>query len=129
MKKKIALAIASATGLAVLLACAALVKWEDTDGDLPAVSAIRKEPEAPREWNDPFDVIGPSEPRIYYQYLDQSGAVRFAETLDEVPEAWRDRAGLVELDVPPPGTRTEGRMVRKLRQVREAAEEQPGAAR
>ncbi len=129
MKKKIAIVIASATGLAVLLACAALVKWEDPEGDLPAVSAIRKEPEVPTEWNDPFDIIGPSEPRIYYQYLDQSGAVRFAETLDEVPEAWRDRAGLVELDVPPPDTRVEGRMVRKLRQVREAAQTEQGTAR
>ena len=73
MKKRIAILVASATGLAVVLACAALVKWEDSDGDLPAVSAIRKKPE-PRDWNDPFDVLGPAEPRIYYQYLDESGA-------------------------------------------------------
>jgi glutaredoxin len=40
--------------------------------------------------------------RIYYQYVDEKGAVHFVESLDAVPEAWRDRVGFVEMSSPPP---------------------------
>jgi glutaredoxin len=36
-------------------------------------------------------------PRVYWQYVDDAGSVRFARSLEEVPAAWRDRAGRVEL--------------------------------
>ena len=39
----------------------------------------------------------PSKSR-FYQWVDERGSVNFAASLDEVPEAWRQRAGQVELD-------------------------------
>lgn len=35
---------------------------------------------------------------IFYQWVDDHGVVRFARTRDEVPPAWRERAGQVEVD-------------------------------
>ena len=40
--------------------------------------------------------------RVYYQFIDQRGSVRFVERLDDVPAEWRDRVGFVEMDSPPP---------------------------
>jgi len=40
--------------------------------------------------------------RMYYQFVDDSGMVRFVECLDDVPEQWRDRVGFVEMAVAPP---------------------------
>ncbi len=34
----------------------------------------------------------------FYQWTDERGSVRFARSLDEVPPAWRERAGQVEVD-------------------------------
>jgi glutaredoxin-like YruB-family protein len=36
---------------------------------------------------------------VYYQYVDDRGSVNIVDTLDEVPPAWRERAGRVEVDV------------------------------
>jgi glutaredoxin len=36
---------------------------------------------------------------VYYQYVDDRGSVNIVDTLDEVPPAWRARAGRVEVDV------------------------------
>ena len=47
--------------------------------------------------------LGPeSATRIYYQFVDTQGRVRFVERLGDIPEQWRDRAGFVEMDAPPP---------------------------
>jgi glutaredoxin len=35
---------------------------------------------------------------VLYQYVDDAGSVHFARSLEQVPEAWRDRAGRVEID-------------------------------
>jgi glutaredoxin len=51
--------------------------------------------------------------KTYYQYVDARGSVRFAEKLEDVPAAWRDRAGRVELEGPPPGTPDEARAARE----------------
>lgn len=48
----------------------------------------------------------------YWQYIER-GKVRFARSLDEVPEAWRARAGRVELDGPPPDTPAAARSARE----------------
>ncbi len=40
--------------------------------------------------------------RIYYQFVDDRGRVRFVESLELVPEKWRDRVGFVESATPPP---------------------------
>jgi glutaredoxin len=42
--------------------------------------------------------------RIYYQFIDDKGSVRFVERLDQVPPDWRDRVGYVEMDGLPPGS-------------------------
>jgi glutaredoxin len=42
--------------------------------------------------------------RIYYQFIDDQGSVRFVERLDQVPPDWRDRVGYVEMDGLPPGS-------------------------
>lgn len=34
----------------------------------------------------------------FYQWVDERGSVNFAASLDEVPAAWRERAGRVEVD-------------------------------
>jgi glutaredoxin len=64
--------------------------------------------------------------RLYYQFIDGKGRVRFVERMVDVPSAWRDRVGFVEMDTPPPlspamaeSTRDQryaasGRPVRKL---------------
>jgi mycoredoxin len=36
--------------------------------------------------------------RVFYQWTDERGSVRFAQSLADVPPAWRDRAGQVEVD-------------------------------
>jgi glutaredoxin len=40
--------------------------------------------------------------RLYYQFVDDKGRVRFVERLTDVPEQWRERVGFVEMDTPPP---------------------------
>jgi len=47
--------------------------------------------------------LGPdSAKRVYYQFTDEKGSVRFVEQLDQVPDSWRDRVGYVEMDGPWP---------------------------
>jgi glutaredoxin len=54
--------------------------------------------------------IGPKgSQRIYYQFVDDGGRVQFVERLGDVPEAWRDRVGFVEMSQPPPLTPIEAR--------------------
>ncbi len=54
--------------------------------------------------------IGPKESqRIYYQFVDDRGRVQFVERLRDVPEAWRDRVGFVEMSQPPPLSPIEAR--------------------
>ena len=36
--------------------------------------------------------------RTFYQWTDERGSVRFARSLDEVPPAWRAKAGQIEVD-------------------------------
>lgn len=43
------------------------------------------------------DSSKPSSPATYYQWVDERGSVHFASSLDEVPYAWRERAGRIEL--------------------------------
>ncbi len=52
--------------------------------------------------------------RVYYQFTDERGSVRFVEQLDQVPPAWRDRVGYVEMDGPPPLSPSDARRMRGL---------------
>ncbi len=53
--------------------------------------------------------------RLYYQFIDARGNVRFVERIDEVPEAKRAGMGFVELDVPPPLTPQMAQAARRRR--------------
>ena len=69
------------------------------------------------------------ETRVYYQYIDAKGSVRFVERLADVPAEWRDRVGYVELDSPPPMSPAQARLGRSKRagQARAAAGRAPPA--
>jgi glutaredoxin len=57
-------------------------------------SAIASAAEAPHS-----DATSPAtSARTYYQWTDERGAVRFAQSLDAVPAQWRERAGKIEVD-------------------------------
>ena len=115
MKKKTILTACASVSAVALIACATLTRWDSGDG-LPSVSAVS--PSAPEPWSDRLDILGPDEPRTYFQYVDARGNVRFAENLENVPEDWQSRAGRVVLDVPPPSSPAAARMVRRLRPER-----------
>jgi glutaredoxin/cytochrome c556 len=44
------------------------------------------------------DALPTSAKRTFFQWTDERGTVRFARSLDEVPPAWRERAGQIEID-------------------------------
>ncbi|MBW2494018.1 MAG: hypothetical protein JRE43_04640 [Deltaproteobacteria bacterium] len=52
--------------------------------------------------------------RVYYQFTDERGSVHFVEQLDQVPPAWRDRVGYVEMDAPPPLSPGDAQRMRRL---------------
>ena len=57
-----------------------------------------------------MESIGPdAAKRIYYQFIDDRGAVQFVERLADVPTAWREQVGYVEMSQPPPLTPQEAR--------------------
>ena len=65
--------------------------------------------------------LGPeSAKRIFYQFIDDRGSVHFVERLDQVPAAWRERVGYVEMDGPPPASPDDARRARELRSARTA---------
>ena len=54
--------------------------------------------------------IGPdAAQRIYYQFVDDTGNVQFVERLSDVPIAWREQVGYVEMNHPPPLTPEDAR--------------------
>ena len=69
------------------------VAAEDADADTSvlgwvgsAVGAVRAdEPEAPPK-------------TVYYQYVDDAGSVNLVSSLEDVPLAWRERAGRIEVE-------------------------------
>ena len=62
-----------------------------------------------------MESIGPdASMRIYYQFVDNRGRVQFVERLSDVPAAWRDRVGFVEMNRPPPLTPLEARRTWQL---------------
>jgi glutaredoxin len=57
-----------------------------------------------------MESIGPeAAKRIYYQFIDDRGRVQFVERLADVPAAWREQVGYVEMSQPPPLTPQEAR--------------------
>ena len=67
--------------------------------------------------------LGPDEgTRVYYQFIDDRGRVRFVERLEDVPERSRANAGFVEMSSPPPVTPADARAANSRR--RESRHEQ-----
>jgi len=56
--------------------------------------------------------------RIYYQFVDERGAVRFVESLELVPPKWRERVGFVESSTPPPMSPRDMQRAIQAQQVR-----------
>lgn len=99
------------TGSTTGARAAELVVEAATQGSQLVADAAR-----PARSDDPeMQSIGPGESqRIYYQFVDDRGRVQFVERLGDVPEAWRDRVGYVEMSQPPPLTPLEARRSWKL---------------
>ena len=68
---------------------------------------------APEGWESVED--GASARRLYYQFIDPAGQVRFVERIEDVPEALREGVGFVKLDVPPPLSPADARRARSAR--------------
>lgn len=87
----------------------------DRAAGAPDPGKVRQSAQGKRS-NDPeMQSIGPGQSqRIYYQFVDDRGRVQFVERLSDVPEAWRDRVGYVEMSQPPPLTPLEARRTWKL---------------
>ena len=101
-----ALAVLVAVAVAVvgvgLLRPDAPVAGEAAAAVAATVKALAGDSDAERGAADLARKVRPK--KTYYQYVDARGSVRFAEQLEDVPAAWRDRAGRVELEVAPPST-------------------------
>ena len=75
--------------------------------------------------------LGPeSATRVYYQFVDTRGQVRFVDRLGDIPEQWRDRVGYVEMEFPPPLSPMEAQQTRASRAAGAAipAVGRPGAS-
>ena len=115
VKREILIGGCVAALLAIPLACAGLgaQKASDPGARLPSVGLGQA--------GDPLDLIGTGDQRTYYQYTDDAGSVHFTHSLEDVPERWREGAGRLTLDVPPPSSPPGARAIRKLRAERDAA--------
>jgi len=85
--------------------------------------------EKPEGWESLDDAASAS--RLYYQFVDASGRVRFVERMDDVPEQWRAAVGFVKMAVPPPlspGDAARAREASVASQTRYAATETTATA-
>jgi glutaredoxin len=71
-------------------------------------------------------VDGSATMRMYYQFVDESGMVRFVERLADVPEQWRERVGFVEMAAAPPLSPMDAQ---RTRSQRYAGRTRPGVAK
>ncbi len=56
--------------------------------------------------------------RVYYQFTDERGRVRFVSTLAAVPEEWRARVGFVEMSQPPPMSPGDAQRIRRSKMAK-----------
>lgn len=105
--------------LALSLGCNLLETLPVGAGGDDSGAATRSAPAAEPPPGSDLSSLGPgAETRIYYQFIDDRGSVRFVERLQDVPEAWRDRVGYLELDSPPPLSPGDAQRVRDDRHAR-----------
>jgi hypothetical protein len=107
-----------ATSLITVLA----VMWFGGHGTLPAVSAPLPAGSLVVEEIrlDPVQILLPTEPTVFHQFVDEQGIVLFVESRDAVPEEWRAKAGRVVLSALPPTSPAAARMIRKLQATDES---------
>jgi glutaredoxin len=67
-------------------------------GELAAESAAQGDDSANAESEPEASATPAASKRTFFQWTDERGTVRFARSLDEVPPAWRERAGQIEVD-------------------------------
>jgi len=79
-------------GVALLVACG--------DSVSTARGSESAESARPAGWQS-LDDEGEAQ-RLYYQFVDEAGRVRFVESLDDVPAALRADVGFVKMPVAPP---------------------------
>ncbi len=80
--------------LVLALACNEIELGSLTGG---TESASAEKPEGWESLEDPD-----SGSRLYYQFVDERGRVRFVERMGDVPEQWRAGVGFVKMAMPPP---------------------------
>lgn len=91
-----------------LLACDGVDVGKLASDGSKAFDTVAELTGAPREAD--MESIGPDAAlRVFYQFVDDGGTVQFVERLTDVPAAWRDRVGYVEMSQAPPLTPAEAR--------------------
>ncbi len=97
---------------ALLAACDALPSARAGGDETPLADASQR----PEGWES-IDDEG-SAMRMYYQFVDARGRVRFVERIDEVPEAWRESVGFVKMAMPPPLSPGDAERARRVQLAR-----------
>jgi glutaredoxin len=95
---------------------------------ISGVTVDEKAPAPERSAGSGVASLGPDkESRIYYQFVDERGRVRFVERLQDVPERLRANAGFVEMSSPPPLTPADARatMTGRMKNTRETQAARP----
>jgi glutaredoxin len=82
------------------LACASLLLFACGDVVSTARDGAPAEAARPPGWQSLDDENEAQ--RLYYQFVDEAGRVRFVESLDDVPAALRANVGFVKMAVAPP---------------------------
>lgn len=97
--------------VAPLLACSPPSETETVTEPASAPAATPPKAPAPQRTREP---LAPKRSKNtlragsgYFQYVDETGRVRFANTLDEVPERQRSTAGRISVDRPTPTARAQ----------------------
>ncbi len=99
-------------GSALLAACDALPS-QGTAGDGTPLADAGERPEGWQSLDDEGSAM-----RLYYQFVDARGRVRFVERIDDVPEAWRGSVGFVKMAVPPPLSPADAQQARRAQVAR-----------
>jgi len=110
--------------LAAMLACDRPPSSGATADARPAQPELAAE--RPEGWQSLEDEA--SATRLYYQFVDERGRVRFVERLEDVPEHSRAGVGFVKLDVPPPLTPGDAARARETQIARAGATQRVGFA-
>ncbi len=110
MKWAILIAVMLAFGLAFMLRDVNMLQGL---GELELQSASPRALAPAETEREPSPADPPAIKNVYYQYVSETGAVRFSSRLEDVPEDKRATAGRVEMSGTPPSSRREAREARE----------------